>query len=120
MADLDVVGIGNALVDVLCQEGEDFLAAQGLIKGAMQLVDEPRARELYRRAIAKDPNYADAHVNLGRLLHEGGEVHAALAHVVDVHDRLSTRRIGQPRRPPDPQKLRTEAKNRLVCVRHGR
>ena len=47
MADLDVVGIGNALVDVLCQEGEDFLAAQGLIKGAMQLVDEPRARELY-------------------------------------------------------------------------
>lgn len=47
MADLDVVGIGNALVDVLSQEGEDFLAAQGLIKGAMQLVDEPRARELY-------------------------------------------------------------------------
>ncbi len=47
MADLDVVGIGNALVDVLSQEGEDFLAAQGLIKGAMQLVDEPRARQLY-------------------------------------------------------------------------
>jgi sugar/nucleoside kinase (ribokinase family) len=47
VADLDVVGIGNALVDVLSQEGEDFLAAQGLIKGAMQLVDEPRARELY-------------------------------------------------------------------------
>jgi sugar/nucleoside kinase (ribokinase family) len=47
VADLDVVGIGNALVDVLSQEGDDFLAAQGLIKGAMQLVDEPRARELY-------------------------------------------------------------------------
>ncbi len=47
MADLDVVGIGNALVDVLSQAGEDFLAAQGLIKGAMQLVDEPRARQLY-------------------------------------------------------------------------
>ena len=47
MADLDVVGIGNALVDVLSQEADAFLAAQGLIKGAMQLVDEPRARELY-------------------------------------------------------------------------
>jgi sugar/nucleoside kinase (ribokinase family) len=47
VADLDVVGIGNALVDVLSQEGEGFLAAQGLIKGAMQLVDEDRARALY-------------------------------------------------------------------------
>jgi sugar/nucleoside kinase (ribokinase family) len=47
VADLDVVGIGNALVDVLSQAGDDFLAAQGLIKGAMQLVDEPRARQLY-------------------------------------------------------------------------
>jgi sugar/nucleoside kinase (ribokinase family) len=47
VADLDVVGIGNALVDVLSQESETFLAAQGLIKGAMQLVDESRARELY-------------------------------------------------------------------------
>jgi sugar/nucleoside kinase (ribokinase family) len=47
VAELDVVGIGNALVDVLSQEGDAFLAAQGLTKGAMQLVDEPRARELY-------------------------------------------------------------------------
>ena len=47
MADLDVVGIGNALVDVLSQEADAFLAAQGLIKGAMQLVDEARARDLY-------------------------------------------------------------------------
>jgi sugar/nucleoside kinase (ribokinase family) len=47
VADLDVVGIGNALVDVLSQEDEAFLAGQGLVKGAMQLVDEARARELY-------------------------------------------------------------------------
>ena len=44
MADLDVVGIGNALVDVLSQEADAFLAAQGLIQGAMQLVDDPRAQ----------------------------------------------------------------------------
>ena len=47
MADLDVVGIGNALVDVLSQESDAFLAAQGLTKGAMQLVDEARAGALY-------------------------------------------------------------------------
>ena len=47
MAELDVVGIGNALVDVLSQASDAFLHAQGLTKGAMQLVDEARARELY-------------------------------------------------------------------------
>jgi sugar/nucleoside kinase (ribokinase family) len=47
VTELDVVGIGNALVDVLSQEAEAFLVAQGLTKGAMQLVDEPRARALY-------------------------------------------------------------------------
>jgi sugar/nucleoside kinase (ribokinase family) len=47
VADLDVVGIGNALLDVLSQETDAFLATQGLIKGAMQLVDEARARALY-------------------------------------------------------------------------
>jgi sugar/nucleoside kinase (ribokinase family) len=47
VADLDVVGIGNALLDVLSQQTDGFLATQGLIKGAMQLVDEARARELY-------------------------------------------------------------------------
>ncbi|HEU4368737.1 MAG TPA: adenosine kinase [Methylomirabilota bacterium] len=45
--ELDVIGIGNALVDVLSQESEDFLARHGLVKGAMQLVDEARARQLY-------------------------------------------------------------------------
>jgi tetratricopeptide (TPR) repeat protein len=38
------------------------------------------ARELYRRALVRDPDYADAHVNLGRLLHETNDVHAALLH----------------------------------------
>lgn len=47
MADVDVVGIGNALVDVLSQESDAFVVAQGLTKGAMQLVDEARARALY-------------------------------------------------------------------------
>jgi sugar/nucleoside kinase (ribokinase family) len=45
--DLDVVGIGNALVDVLSQADDAMLGRQGLVKGTMHLVDEERARVLY-------------------------------------------------------------------------
>src|SRR5258706_1355792 len=44
---LDVVGIGNAMVDVLSHADEALVARQGLVKGTMQLVDEVRARALY-------------------------------------------------------------------------
>jgi sugar/nucleoside kinase (ribokinase family) len=47
VAELDVVGIGNALVDVLSHADEDFVRRHGLVKGTMQLVDEARARDLY-------------------------------------------------------------------------
>lgn len=45
--ELDVIGIGNAMVDVLSHADESFLAREGLVKGSMQLVDEERARSLY-------------------------------------------------------------------------
>jgi sugar/nucleoside kinase (ribokinase family) len=45
--DLDVVGIGNALVDVIAHHGESFLGTHGLVKGAMTLIDTDRAVELY-------------------------------------------------------------------------
>jgi tetratricopeptide (TPR) repeat protein len=38
------------------------------------------AAEAYRRALAVDPGHADAHVNLGRLLHEAGDAEAAHGH----------------------------------------
>jgi sugar/nucleoside kinase (ribokinase family) len=44
---LDVVGIGNAIVDVLVQADEAFLEAHGLVKGTMALVDEQQAERLY-------------------------------------------------------------------------
>jgi sugar/nucleoside kinase (ribokinase family) len=44
---LDVVGIGNAIVDVIAQADDAFLARQGLAKGAMQLIDAARAEALY-------------------------------------------------------------------------
>ncbi|MDJ0607606.1 MAG: adenosine kinase [Kiloniellales bacterium] len=43
----DVVGIGNAIVDVLSQADDALLEAQGLPKGAMTLIDGPRAEALY-------------------------------------------------------------------------
>lgn len=46
-ATLDVVGIGNALVDVLTHEDDTFLAAHGLVKGSMTLIDTDRAEALY-------------------------------------------------------------------------
>ena len=46
-ADLDVVGIGNALVDVLSHANDELVARLGLVKGTMSLVDEARAREIY-------------------------------------------------------------------------
>ncbi len=44
---LDVVGIGNALVDVLSHEDDAFVEAHGLVKGSMTLIDTDRAEALY-------------------------------------------------------------------------
>lgn len=44
----DVVGIGNALVDVLAHVDDDFLVTHELAKGAMTLIETDRAVELYR------------------------------------------------------------------------
>jgi excisionase family DNA binding protein len=46
-------------------------------------LEEPapdRARQAYTHAVALDPEHLDAHLNLGRLLHEAGELNAALGH----------------------------------------
>jgi sugar/nucleoside kinase (ribokinase family) len=43
----DVLGLGNAIVDVISPADDDFLLAQGLRKGAMMLIDEARADALY-------------------------------------------------------------------------
>jgi sugar/nucleoside kinase (ribokinase family) len=43
----DVLGIGNAIVDVLARAEDDFLVGQGMRKGAMALIDEKRAETIY-------------------------------------------------------------------------
>ena len=51
MADtrLDVLAIGNAIVDVIAPADEGFLAAEGLVKGSMRLIDAEEATSLYGR-----------------------------------------------------------------------
>jgi sugar/nucleoside kinase (ribokinase family) len=44
---IDVVGIGNAIVDVLAQASDDFLREQGQAKGSMALIDTDTADRLY-------------------------------------------------------------------------
>jgi sugar/nucleoside kinase (ribokinase family) len=43
----DVLGIGNAIVDVIANTEDDFLVAHGMRKGGMTLIDEARARAVY-------------------------------------------------------------------------
>ena len=45
---LDVVGIGNAIVDVLSHADDEFLVREGLVKGSMALIDTSRAESLYQ------------------------------------------------------------------------
>ena len=44
---LDVLCIGNAIVDVIADADDAFLAAQGLTKGSMRLIDQDEAVRLY-------------------------------------------------------------------------
>jgi adenosine kinase len=43
----DVLGIGNAIVDVIARTEDDFLLKQGMRKGGMALIDEARAQAIY-------------------------------------------------------------------------
>jgi len=47
-AKYDVLGIGNAIFDVLAQTDESFLGRHGMTKGGMALIDEARAASIYR------------------------------------------------------------------------
>ncbi|MFT0859625.1 adenosine kinase [Ancylobacter sp. G4_0304] len=44
---LDVIGFGNAIVDVISRADDAFLATHGMQKGGMTLIDEARAGTVY-------------------------------------------------------------------------
>src|SRR6201747_2258275 len=46
-AKFDVLGIGNAIFDILVQTDDKFLTAHGMTKGGMALIGESRALAIY-------------------------------------------------------------------------
>ena len=48
-ASLDVVAVGNAIVDIIAAADDALIDAEGLTKGGMQLVDAARADMLYSK-----------------------------------------------------------------------
>jgi sugar/nucleoside kinase (ribokinase family) len=51
-AQYDVLGVGNAIVDVLSPATDEFLVKEDIAKGGMTLIDEARAETLYGRMTA--------------------------------------------------------------------
>ncbi len=47
-AQYDVLGIGNAIFDILVQTDDAFLSNHGMAKGSMALIDEARATAVYQ------------------------------------------------------------------------
>jgi sugar/nucleoside kinase (ribokinase family) len=50
---VDVLGLGNSLIDIIAMTDDAYLIAQDMAKGAMTLIDEDRAETLY--AARRDP-----------------------------------------------------------------
>lgn len=56
----------------------------------LESTDPPGAMAAYRRALVLDETFSDAHLNLGRLLHESGDVEAAESHYRSAIDTSAT------------------------------
>lgn len=68
-----VVGIGNAMVDVLAQTDDAFLASHGIEKGIMQLIDMERGVELYGKVgPATEMSGGSAANTIAGMAHLGG------------------------------------------------
>lgn len=79
----DVVGIGNAMIDVLAKVGEGFLTERNLPKGGMTLVDAPDAGKIYAEIIPeREVSGGSAANTVAALASLGGEP----AFIGKVHD----------------------------------
>lgn len=66
---------------------------------AMEATSPEEAQATYRSILEREPAFADAHVNLGRMLHDSGDVYAALVHYraalsVRPHDATAAFNVG--------------------------
>ncbi len=68
---IDIVGIGNAIVDVLTKTDDSLLERLSLSKGSMTLIDESKANELYE-------------ITTNRIQRSGGSVANSLACVAQL------------------------------------
>jgi DNA-binding transcriptional MerR regulator len=71
---------GQASAGATAEAGEVSADDLYRIAGTLEETDPVHAVHTYRQALALDPGHADAHVNLGRLLHEAGELAEAERH----------------------------------------
>jgi tetratricopeptide (TPR) repeat protein len=101
--DLDVGAVANriaSVVEVSPPVAHDRTATEWYIfADEIESSDPLAAEEAYRRSIEIDDTFADAHLNLGRLLHAAGTVHAALdeyraARTIDGEDATTHYNIG--------------------------
>lgn len=73
MKKYQVVGIGNAMVDILARADDAFLAENGIEKGIMQLIDMERAVALYDRiGPAREISGGSAANTIAGVAHLGG------------------------------------------------
>jgi tetratricopeptide (TPR) repeat protein len=78
--DFNVAELAETMADVAPLRGQQD-AAHWFARGcALESSDPKAAIDAYLRALEHDVEHADTHVNLGRLLHEGGRLREALAH----------------------------------------
>tara|TARA_Y100001968_G_scaffold109685_1_gene99276 strand:+ start:370 stop:1377 length:1008 start_codon:yes stop_codon:yes gene_type:complete len=75
-ASLDIVGIGNAIVDVLTTTDDSLLERLSIKKGSMTLIDENKAEELYK-------------LTTNRIQRSGGSVANSLACVAQLGGRAA-------------------------------
>jgi fructokinase len=74
MKTYQVVGIGNAMVDVLAQTDDAFLVDAGIEKGIMHLIDMDRAIDLYSKVgPAKEVSGGSAANTIAGIAHLGGK-----------------------------------------------
>lgn len=80
--DFPVSDLAEKATPILMRAAADATSAEEWYELACELeITSPAdAREAYERTLRADPRHADAHVNLGRLLHEQGLAAAAEAH----------------------------------------
>lgn len=87
LLDLGVSELLESVAPLARREAEMALEEPGLDAGdwyelgcEAEATTTNEAIEAYRRALDLDPGHADAHLNLGRMLHEYGDVRAAEGH----------------------------------------